>query len=216
MSRPIISLGGKAIGERDERSYFLVVEGLDGSGKTTQGTLIGDELRNKGREVVMTKEPTATSAIAQKLADALAKKIKVEPRELQELFTRDRKDHVERLIMPILEKGLVVISDRYAFSTLAYGSLHHDEKWLKELNAHFPLPDLTLFFDVEPNECLQRIGHRGKPQELFEEKKKLEKIRNAYLKISKEFPLHFKVIDGNGTIEETHAKAMFEVNRLIS
>ncbi|MEK7479135.1 MAG: dTMP kinase, partial [Patescibacteria group bacterium] len=213
---PIISLGGKVLGERDEHSLFIVVEGLDGSGKTTQGTLIAEELQKKGYEVVITKEPTATSAVAQKIADALAKKIKVEPKELQELFTKDRETHVNELVLPALKKGKIVVSDRYAFSTFAYGSLHHDEAWLKQLNGRFPLPDLTLFIDVTPDECLQRIGHRGEPQELFEEKKKLESIRNAYLKVAKEFSLHFKVIDGSGSIEETHAKSMLEVNRLIS
>lgn len=197
------------------KGQFIVVEGLDGSGKTTQAHLISEELQKQGTAVVLTKEPTATSSVAQKIADALAKKIKKEPKELQQLFTQDRKEHVEKTILPNLREGKTVISDRYAFSTFAYGGLSTDIEWLKEINNDFPLPDLTLFIDVEPKECLQRIGGRGKDIELFEEEKKLEQIRTNYLEVLKSSAIrqpaeatNFKLIDGSGTIEETHKQVM--------
>lgn len=208
-------MGGRPIGEQEEDSYFLVVEGLDGSGKSTQSELITEKLRAKGREVVTTSEPTGYSSVAQEIADALQKKIKVDPLKLQELFAKDRKEHMERTILPALEGGRIIISDRYAFSSFAYGSLQCGLEQLMEMNRHYPLPDLTLFIDVAIDECLERIGKRGKPQELFEEKQKMQKIRDAYAGLAAQFP-HFKIIDGNGAIQETHTKCMEEVNRLIA
>lgn len=215
MSRPIISLGGHPIGEQEEESYFLVVEGLDGSGKSTQSELITEKLRTKGREVVTTSEPTGYSSVAQEIADALKKKIKVDPLKLQELFAKDRKEHMERTILPALEGGKIIISDRYAFSSFAYGAIECDIEQLIEINKHYPMPDLAFFIDVDIDECLERIGKRGKPQELFEEKKKMKKIRDTYAGLTVRFP-RFKIIDGNGAIQETHAKCMSEVNRLIT
>lgn len=215
MSRPIISLGGHPIGEQEEESYFLVVEGLDGSGKSTQSELITEELRSKGREVVTTSEPTGYSSVAQEIADALKKNVVMAPLELQELFAKDRKEHMERTILPALEGGKIIISDRYAFSSFAYGALECDVEKLVEMNKHFPMPDLALFIDVDIDECLKRIGRRGKPQELFEEKKKMQKIRDTYAGLTAHFS-RFKIIDGNGPIQRTHKKCMEEVNHLIS
>ena len=208
-------MGGHPIGEQEEKSYFLVVEGLDGSGKSTQSELIAEELRAQKKDIVTTSEPTGYSSVAQKIADVLQKKIKMESLELQKLFAKDRKEHTEHTIIPSLEGGKIIISDRYAFSSFAYGSLQCDVEELIEMNKHYPMPDLAFFIDVDLDECLKRIGKRGKPQELFEEKQKMQKIRDTYAGLTSRFS-RFKIIDGNGAIQETHAKCMNEVNRLIA
>ena len=215
MVNDIISLGGTRIGKRKEGSFFIVVEGLAGSGKTPQAKLIADALKEKGKQTILTIEPTKTSKVSKRIAEALAKKYKIKLEELQKLFSEDRKEHVEKLIIPAIKKGRVVVSDRYAFTTFSYGSLGSNLEELYELNKKFPLPDLTIFVDVAPKECLKRIGGRGKSRELFEGIEELKANRSGYKKIFKKFP-NVQIIDGSGTIQETHKKIMREVNRLVS
>ena len=101
---------------------FIVFEGLDGSGQSTQTELLRDFLIEKGYEVIQTKEPTQESKASQEIRETLDKKIKIKPMRLQELFTQDRKEHLDNLINPALKEGKMVISDRYFFppSLMAY------------------------------------------------------------------------------------------------
>lgn len=194
---------------------FIVVEGLDGSGKSSQIDLLVDFLKKSGREVVATKEPTMESEAGRKIKQALKKEIVVEPLELQKLYVQDRKEHLENKVIPALEKGEFVISSRYAFSTFAYG--HSDGlevDLLVKMNKNFLLPDLTVIINVDPEFCVERIEGRGTSKELFEKKEKLTKVNEIYKKI----PLMFEnavVINGERPIPEVFEAVKKEVNKLL-
>jgi len=163
---------------------FIVVEGLDGSGKSAQIDLLVDYLKQKGKEVVVTKEPTIESEFGLKIKQALKKEIIVEPPELQKLYVQDRNEHLNNKVMPALKDGKFVVSSRYAFSTFAYGySDGLDVDLLVKMNDNFLLPDLTIVVDVSPELCIKRIDGRGDPKELFEQKEKLERVNEIYKKI---------------------------------
>ena len=160
---------------------FIVFEGLDGSGQSTQANLLKDFLIKKGYQVVLIKEPTLSSEAGRKIRKVLDKKIKISPGKLQQLFSQDRKEHLEKVIIPALKKGKIVISDRYFFSSLAYGAAEGlSLNYLIKLNKKFLLPDLTFILKVRPEICLQRIKKRGTEWTLFEEKEKLKKVWRVY------------------------------------
>lgn len=181
---------------------FVAVEGLDGSGQSTQVELIKEYLGAKGREVVITKEPTTASPVSHWLRDALAKKIDIAALTLQELFAKDRQHHLESLIIPALKKGKVVISDRYAFSSFAFGQAAgcQLEKLIK-LNEDFLMPDIVFFLDVRPKICIERIKKRGSKRMLFEKQKMLARVYQNFKDLTKQFP-EVKVIDGGQNIDQ--------------
>jgi dTMP kinase len=205
---------------------FIVIEGLDGSGQSTQAGLLKDFLvhaksarsakasRNadapmrikKGYQVVLTKEPTLDSRAGKKIRQVLDKKEKISPKKLQELFAEDRKEHLENVITPALKEGKIVISDRYFFSSFAYGTADGlDLEWLIKLNDEFLLPDLIFILKVSPKECMRRIKKRNKNRTLFEEKEKLEKVWQVYQILSKRFK-NVRVIDGEKSIKEVFSQ----------
>jgi len=181
---------------------FIVFEGLDGSGQSTQSKLLKEFLTKKRHQVLLTKEPTIDSQAGKKIRKILDKKKKIPAAELQKLFVRDRKEHLENLILPALKKRKIVISDRYFFSTFAYGTASGlDLGWLIKMNSRFLLPDLTLLLKVSPQVCIDRIEKRGDARTLFEKKEQLKKVWQVY----KLFPKKFKnveMIDGQKTIKE--------------
>jgi len=181
---------------------FIVFDGLDGSGQSTQAALLKEFLIQKGYQVVLTKEPTLDSEAGKKIRQALDKIIEVEPQSLQELFTQDRKEHLEKLVIPALQQNKIVISDRYFFSTFAYGvSDGLDLDWLIKINDEFLLPDLTFLLKVSPETCLKRIEKRGSAKTLFEEVKKLEKVWQTYEILPSRIENAY-IIDGEKSIEE--------------
>jgi len=181
---------------------FIVFEGIDGAGLTTQAELLEKYLRNKKYGVVLTKEPT-NNLIGGIIRAALKKEWSTSNRTLQLLFSADRAHHLEKEIIPALENGKIVISDRYFISTIAYGMIELEKDWLKALNSKFLLPDIIFIIDVPAEVSIERIKASRFGFELFEEKKKLEKIRNNFLELSKEYKNCF-VINGNRSIEEVH------------
>ena len=181
---------------------FIVVEGLDGSGKSAQIGLLIDFLTQKGKKVITTKEPTVDSEAGQKVKQALKKEIIIEPLELQKLYVQDRKEHLENKVIPALKQGIFVISSRYSFSTFAYGySDGLDVDLLVKMNNNFLLPDLTIIVDVSPESCIERIESRGEPKELFEKLGKLTKVNKIYRKIPNMFE-NVTMVDGERPMPE--------------
>lgn len=181
---------------------FIVIEGLDGSGKSAQVDLVIDFLKEKNKEVVVTKEPTMDSESGRKIKQALKKEIVVEPLELQKLYVQDRKEHLENKVIPALQKGKFVVSSRYAFSTFAYGySDGLDVDLLVKMNDNFLLPDLTVIVNVAPESCIKRIEGRGEPKELFEQKEKLSKVNEVYKKVPSMFE-NVVMVNGEKPIPE--------------
>jgi len=168
---------------------FIVFEGLDGSGNSTQAELLKKYLQKKGFKVLLTKEPTQKSLAGKKIRKVLEKKEKTSPFKLQKLFVQDRKEHLRNEILPALKQNKIVISDRYFFSTFAFGAAEGlSLNRLIKLNEKFPFPDLTFILDAKPKTCIQRIEKRGKKKTLFEKEAPLKKTRGFY----KIFPKRFK------------------------
>lgn len=192
---------------------FIVFEGLDGSGQSTQAGLLRDFLAGKGFEVVLTKEPTKDSEAGQKIREILDQKSKIDGAKLQELFAQDRKEHLEKVIIPALEEGKFVISDRYFFSSFAFGASDGvDLKWLIEINDSFLLPDLTFLLKVRPEICIGRIEKRGTPKALFEKTEKLAKVWQTFEILPEKFE-NMIVINGERTIEEVFEDVKKNCNR---
>lgn len=179
---------------------MIVFEGLDGSGTTTQATLLRNYFLNKGKDAFLTKEPT-DGVIGGMIKAALRKEWKTTPFTLQMLFAADRSHHISTEIEPLLKKGKIVICDRYILSSYAYGSLDVSLQILKQLNAYFRKPHMTFFIDTQPSICVERMKKSRPHVELFEEVHKLEQIRRNYLNMKSQFPETY-VIDGNRAPEE--------------
>jgi dTMP kinase len=188
--------------ENNYPGKFIVFEGLDGSGQSTQASLLKDFLIKEKIDVVLTKEPTLTSSAGQKIKEILDEKSTISPEQLQLLFTEDRREHLEKVIIPALKMGQYVISDRYFFSTFAYGTAEGlDLEWLIKINNDFLLPDLTFLLKVRPEICLERIQKRGLGIKLFEKKEKLSRVWQVYEILPQRFQ-NIYLVDGEKSIEE--------------
>ncbi|MCL5097666.1 MAG: dTMP kinase [Candidatus Omnitrophica bacterium] len=167
--------------------FLLVIEGIDGSGKTTQAQLVQKRLQGGKLSVARTKEPT-TGYWGQILRDsALTGRLSLE--EEAEAFIKDRREHVENVINPALKSGKVVLMDRYYFSTVAYqGARGLDAGTLLRRNEEFaPEPDLLVLLDLDPKLGLKRIKDRGDKANYFEKACALRKVRDIFLSLDKPY-----------------------------
>jgi len=179
---------------------FIAFEGLDGSGQSTQAGLLQKWLNQTSR-AHLTKEPT-NNIIGGLIRGQLTSDWKTRPECLQLLFAADRAHHLEKEIAPVLKQGSTVITDRYAFSTIAYGAIEiQDRDWLIEINKPFILPDITFFIKVSPRVCLERIRKNRFHLELFEKEQVLTKVWQNYEELSQLFENSY-VINGERSIEE--------------
>jgi dTMP kinase len=149
---------------------FIVFEGLDGAGTSTQAGLLAPWLQQRGLDVETTREPS-NGAFGRLIRRILAGEVAAGPAALALAFATDRVDHVEGAggVRESLEAGRWVISDRYVLSSIAYqGSDGLDVEWLHAINARALAPDLTIFIDTDPDVCMERILARGGSPERFE------------------------------------------------
>jgi len=184
------------------KGKFIVIEGLDGSGQSTQVSHLAEFLANNGHNVIATKEPTIESQAGKRVREILEKHIEINPLEFQKLYVQDREEHLNSKVIPALKENKIVVSDRYFFSTFAYGTAHGSElEKLIELNNNFLYPDIIFLLEVKPKVCIKRIEERGSHIDLFEKEEKLSRVWDIY----KTFPSRFKniyLIDGERSIEE--------------
>jgi len=160
---------------------LIVFEGIDGSGTTTQAEILANKLKKKGLDVFKTSEPTENK-IGLLTREILQNKWQTSPSALQLLFCADRADHLEKQINPALKKGKIVITDRYFYSTIAFGSLACSKKWLENICQIFPLADIIFYLKLDSQIALERIVKRGE-KELFEKKEFLEKVSLNFEKL---------------------------------
>jgi dTMP kinase len=183
------------------KGKFIVFDSLDGAGNSTQVKLLADYLNKIGKRTHITKEPTS-GLIGGLIKSQLTHDWKSSQICLQLLFSADRAYHLEKEVVPLLKKGINVISDRYFFSTMAYGNLEiNDLDWLIEINKKFILPDLTFFLKVSPKICIERIKKDRFEITLFEKEKVLEKVWQNYEILAKKFQNIF-LIDGERSVKE--------------
>ncbi len=201
-----------------ETGLFLTLEGIDGSGKSTQMRLLAEALRREGHEVVMTFEPGDTNIGRIVRQAVLELHENVDPMAEILLFASDRAQHVQHLIRPALAEGKIVISDRYADSTRVYqgvarGFSSELVEQVVELATGGLKPDLTLFYDISVEEALERTYRRissGKTRDrLDKEKTKFHELaREGYLAIARREPERFRVIEANVPPDELHRRTM--------
>lgn len=165
---------------------FVVLEGLDGAGTTTQLERLGSALRARGHSVLTTREPS-DGPIGTLLRQALTGRL-VLPQgrgpltqdTLALLFAADRADHLASQVTPALEAGSVVLCDRYVLSSLAYQGKDLPMAWVADINLRARAPDLTLFIEVDVATASRRRAVRGGPEELFEAEEAQRKIARRY------------------------------------
>lgn len=188
------------------KGLFIVIEGIDGTGKSTQVKRLGEWFEKQGREVVLSREPT-DGPWGKKLRESAATG-RLSPEDELRYFLNDRRQHVEEKIQPSLAAGKVVILDRYYFSTMAYqGARGFDPQEIRRMNEEFaPVPDLLIILDLDVDTAHQRIGHRGDSTNEFEKKDSLQKCREIFLSLRNE-PFT-RVIDSNGSLDEVAARIL--------
>ncbi|MDZ7710631.1 MAG: dTMP kinase [Roseovarius sp.] len=182
---------------------FISFEGIDGSGKSTQARLLAERLRGQGREVVLTREPGGSAGaeeIRKLLLNGAGDRWSPETEVL--LFTAARRDHLERVIAPALDRGAVVISDRFIDSTRVYQGVGRADLRGQVDALHALMigcePDLTVLIDIDPREGLARAAARGGDEARFEGfgEGLQARLRAGFLALAKEYPARFVVIEG--------------------
>jgi dTMP kinase len=186
------------------RGFLLVLEGIDGSGKSTLATRLAAWLRERGREVVTSREPTDGPHGAALRQSAKSGRVSAEA-EL-ELFLKDRAEHVEKVIAPALARGAVVILDRYYFSTAAYqGARGLDPEAIVAANERFaPVPDLVLLLDLDPAVGASRILGRDTALDDFESLDYQRDVRRIFHSLDRPF---IRRIDASQSHDEVFAEA---------
>jgi len=194
---------------------FIAIEGIDGSGATTQALRLKEYLAEKNIPFWLTQEPT-DSVIGSIIKSHLSGNANIADHlGLQLLFAADRANHLEQEIIPRLQKGETVISDRYFLSSIAYGSLNiNDEDWLYQINDQFLLPDLTILIKVSAKIGIERISETRLSFNMFEQEEKLNKVWNNYEKIHKKYP-NIIIINGEKSIEDTFQDVRAAIEKIL-
>jgi dTMP kinase len=165
---------------------FIVFEGIDGAGKTTQINLLRETLEKRGFTCYVTAEPTDMPS-GKAIRRALAKEVDSTPIQMAEMFAHDRELHntdAQSGIERMLADGITVICDRYYYSSMAYQGSFTDMKWVARMNLDCPeirRPDVCIFLDLLPEQSLERISNSERAfTEIYETKEKLSAIRDSF------------------------------------
>ena len=194
-----------------ERGKFIVFEGIDGAGKTTQINLLANYLREQGRSVYCTAEPTETVS-GGLLRDALSGATRRTICEMAAMFVFDRIYHnVNPVngIQKMLSDGFDVICDRYYYSSLAYQGSGTDPEWVGNMNLNCPeimRPDICIFLDLTPEQSMARINRNRATQEIYENVEKLTQVRNQFYRVFEDLKDrdNIQIVDAYRSVEEIH------------
>ena len=176
-----------------KKGRFICIEGLDASGKTTQARILVRALQSRGFNAEYTTEPSRGEIGQFIRAYVLQRRKRLPPVVETLLFAVDRVDHVETSIKPALDKGKIIVSDRYVYSSLAYqGAAGLDLNWIDEINRLTLTPDLAIYIDVPPEVVVKRIRRRRSVMETLQTQ---QKVREVYLALVADRRL--VLVDGN-------------------
>ena len=200
---------------------FIVLEGLDGAGTTTQAQKLAESLRANGATVLLTKQPS-DGPIGKMIRKMLSREIErpgpdgpvpIDRDTLALMYAGDRLDHIAREIQPALDRGEVVISDRYYASSFAYQGEdiagEFSTEWVGVLNGRAITPDLTVFLEVPADICFERITARDTTRDIFENRAFLEKHEARYRQVIDELRSRGErivTVDGTQSVESIHAQ----------
>ena len=190
------------------KNLFIALEGIDGSGKSTQVRLLAEKLTAAGYKVYATFEPT-NGMIGSLLRNILKGSIKADERTIAGLFLADRLDHIlneDNGLLKKLSEGYTVITDRYYFSSYAYHGTHMDMEWViacTKMCANLLRPDVNIFIDVPPEVSMQRISAGRQTTELYETLDNLTNVRSKYMEAFDKLKVKEQIItiQGNQSIE---------------
>lgn len=194
------------------RGKFIVFEGIDGSGTSTQAEMLKNYLISIGKPSIVTSEPSS-GPIGNLIREGFKKRVlfvddeNLFDEQMAYLFAADRHDHLYNKVdgvKKLNDEGITVISTRYFFSSLVYHVNSDAEyQFVKRLNEKFPLPDITIYIDNPVEISLERIALRAH-RDVYETREKLKKVKNNYEKVISEYKNSIFVIDGNDTIANIH------------
>lgn len=174
------------------KGFYIALEGIDGSGKTTQAEKLKEYFEKNGRKVFLTHEPRRDGVMGSLVNDILKSKKKIPDVAIQYLFAAQRAIHLQEMVIPSLKKGEVVISDRSFWSSIPYGLFDRFDSSQAAANRllaalsilsmyhQFIAPDLSFFLDVNVNTSTKRLRTLKRKAELYEKAEKLERIKNGY------------------------------------
>lgn len=203
------------------KGHFIVFEGIDGCGKTTQISLLKKRIEQNGARCFETKEPS-DGPVGSMIRQCLTGRIKVDESTLAALFAADRLDHINNTTDGLsikINDGINVISDRFILSTYAYQSVRVPLDWVMNMNslaASSLKPDYHIFIDVEPDITLERMSKGRFHTELFENKKRLTEVRNRYFELIDKLKdtENIIIIDGNQGIDDISEEIWSKVSHL--
>lgn len=196
---------------------FIALEGIDGSGKSTQTKLLAEKLTQLGHKVYTTFEPT-DSPIGKIIRQIFSRKMEASHEVIAALFVADRLHHVQNSANGILKKlseGYTVITDRYYFSSYAYHGAHVEMNWVIEGNrktAELLRPDINIYIDVSPEESMKRLTQNRADLEIFETLENQQKVQQKYFEAFELLKNSEKIEHVNGEQSPEYiAKAIFEI-----
>ncbi len=196
-----------------KRGLFIVLEGPDGAGISTQTALLQAGLMQHGMKALATKEPTS-GPIGSVIRQGLSHRLVYPPNQslgddvMALLYAADRLDHLRADIVPRLEAGTHVVCDRYRLSSYAYQGASLGQEWVRSLNNRSIAPDVTFFIDVPPEVSQSRIEKRGNYVELYETDERLRPVYANYLRLIEQARSEGEniiTVDGKQSVEEVAA-----------
>jgi len=204
-------------------NLFIVLEGIDGSGKSTQTKILSDKLEALGHKTYITFEPT-DNFIGSIIRDILQKKRKADQNTIAALFVADRLHHLQNNsngILKMLDEGFIVISDRYYFSSYAYHGIHIPMEWVIEANslaARLLRPDLNIFIDIAPEISMKRLQNNRVSADIFENSETQIKVRAKYFEAFEKLKNeeNICVIDGNRNVNDIAEDILFQTLSLLN
>jgi len=202
---------------KQEEGKFIVFEGLDGCGKSSQSKKLAKYFEDKGQECVLTWEHTRKK-VGALIEDVVNHKFTLDPLALQLCFVADRREHYKSVIEPALEEGKTVVCDRYYWTTVAYVPEDYRDIVFKLNKDIVKSPDITFFIDCPVDECLKRIDNsqgtntRQSERTIFEKADKLERFSKTYDWLLENDDIVSYRINGIGEIDEIHARIIDKLN----
>lgn len=197
------------------KGLYIVLEGIDGSGKTVQSQRITEHLKSINGVVLTVVEPRRTGPIGRVINEFLQKRITLPAASHQFLFVADRIGHQEEIIIPALENGGTVVSHRNFWSAVAYGILDAQSSTKEKgdidvllvaqsilsMYHQIMVPDITLYLNVSPKVAMERLTSTGLKIEYYETLDRLTRVKKSYDWLAKRFPSEFSIIDGDQDVE---------------